>query len=319
MGIEFSTTPASRFAQPRGSRIAITALLALAGAFAFVGLVLPSPTASAAVIAVNQCNNIGATPPGATTGVTCTVTVVNTINGGTKGSTTTVTRQCSLGPCPSGNGTFTTSSTSLVTNVTQCNGSANDAAPPRVTCRVRITNNIKAGSPGVQPVTAATVNQCVGTGTGGGSFSGHAARECDPSPASTTGATVTQCNGSVTGGGSSAVCSVASASKVSPAIPVRVNQCNGTGNKGGTLLTCSTSITTNITPAGGTGTTPGGTTPGGTRPPQVRIVPPGGIDTGGGSTAAGLENAGLLALGGLLILGAGVSALYGRRRSNETR
>jgi hypothetical protein len=270
----------------------VMAVVVLTSTLSIAAFALP---ASASTTGINQCNGIGATSKGATTGLTCTVTVVNTINGATMGSTTTVTRQCSLGPCPAGNGTFTTNSTSLVTDVHQCNGSANDAAPPLVTCRVSITNNISPGTPGATPVTAATVNQCVGTGTGAGKYDGSGPRVCDPYPASTTGATITQCNGSVTGGGSTAICSVASASKVSPAIPISVNQCNGTGNKGGTLLTCSTSITTNIV-AGA----------------QVSRIPSGAVGTGGGSTA-GLQDTPLLMLGAGLLLAAAISALLGWR------
>jgi hypothetical protein len=273
----------------------VMALVVLTSTFSIAALALPASAAYAATMGINQCNGIGATAKGATTGLTCTVTVVNTINGATTGSTTTVTRQCSLGPCPAGNGTFTTSSTSLVTDVHQCNGSANDAAPPLITCRVSITNNISPGTPGASPVTAATVNQCVGTGTGAGKYDGSGPRVCDPYPASTTGATITQCNGSVTGGGSTAICSVASASKVSPAIPISVNQCNGTGNKGGTLLTCSTSITTNIVASA-----------------QVSRVPSGPVGTGGGSSA-GLQDTGLLMLGAGLLLAAAISALLGWR------
>jgi hypothetical protein len=232
------------------------------------------------------------------------VTVVNTIRGSFRGSTTTVKRTCALGPCPGGNGTFTTRSTRLVTLVNQCNASANDAAPPLVTCRVVITNNISAGTLHSQPVSAATVNQCVGSGTGGGKYGATGPLLCSPYPASTTGATVTQCNGSVTGGGSTARCTVASSSRVSPAIPVRVNQCNGTGNKGGTLLTCSTSITTRITArvTASTGSTTG---------QQIAQPPTGGVATGQG-TGAGSSRLALLALGAVL-LGSGSVLLLGRR------
>jgi hypothetical protein len=237
------------------------------------------------------------------------VTVVNTINGTKRGSTTTVTRLCTLGPCPGGNGTFTSKSTSLVTNVTQCNSSANDAAPPLVTCRVTITNNIRSDTPGAKPVTAATVNQCVGTGGGGGKFGATGPLVCTPK-AATTGATVTQCNGSVNGGGSTADCTV-TGSKVSPAIRVKVNQCNGTGNKGGTLLTCSARITTNLTAAPDTST--GGKS---TDAPQVTRIPPGGPDTGSGSTA-GLNQIDLLILGGGLLMVAGMSTLFSRRAARR--
>ena len=290
-------------------------LVTVLSAFSIAGLVLPATSANAAVPDINQCNGFN---PGATTGLSCTVTVVNTISGDTRGSTTTVKRECALGPCPGGNGTFTSKSTSLVTKVTQCNSSANDAAPPRITCRVNITNNISSNTPGAKSVTAATVNQCVGSGKGGGKFGANGPLVCDPTPASTTGATVTQCNGSVTGGGSTAVCSVASALKVSSAIPVQVNQCNGTGNKGGTLLTCAASITNNVTSPGdtsagttNTGTTNAGTTDTGT-PGQVSQVPSEGVDTGGGSTS-GVNQVGLLTLGGGLLMAAGMSVLFGRR------
>jgi hypothetical protein len=273
-------------------------------AFSFAGLVLPASSASAATTKViDQCNGLNGSPTGATTGLTCTVTVVNTINGPNRGSVTTVTRQCSLGPCPGGNGTFVSKSTSVVTAVTQCNSSANDAAPPRVTCRVNITNNISSDTPRANSVTAATVNQCVGTGGGGGKFGANGPLVCNPFPATTTGATVTQCNGSVKGGGSTAVCSVASASKVSPALAVKVNQCNGTGNKGGTLLTCSASILNNILPAGSDGG------------PQVRL-PAGGVDSGGGSTAS-LSHLSLLMLSGGLLLTAAMSALFGWRSTRR--
>jgi hypothetical protein len=287
----------------------VMALAVGISAFSFAGLVLPAPSASAATIGVNQCNGLNGSPTGATTRLDCTVTVVNTIDGAKRGSTTTVTRQCANGPCPGGNGTFTSRSTSLVTNVTQCNSSANDAAPPRITCRVNITNNVSSSTPRANSMTAATVNQCVGSGKGGGKFGATGPLVCDPFPASTTGATVTQCNGSVTGGGSTAICSVASASKVSPAIPVKVNQCNGTGNKGGTLLTCSARITNNVTAAGATSA---GTGTGTDTTPQVSALPAGGIDSGGGSTA-GLNQTGLLLLGGGLLMAAGASALFGRR------
>ncbi|MGI8699067.1 MAG: hypothetical protein ACR2J0_08005, partial [Mycobacteriales bacterium] len=186
--------------------------LAVLASLSITGLALPPSAARAATSAVDQCNNIGPGPLGATTTMTCTVTVVNTISGGTASSTITVTRLCGLDPCPPGNGTFSSSSTSLVTDVNQCNGSDNDAAHP-ITCRVDITNNISADTPGAQPVTDATVNQCVGSGTGGGGTV-----NCSPFPATTTGATVTQCNGSGNGGGGTVDCRVTPESMVSPAI-----------------------------------------------------------------------------------------------------
>jgi hypothetical protein len=267
----------------------------LAGALVLLGLVLPSSDAFAANLTIGQCNGIGPGPNGATTAMTCTVTVVNTISSGTTSSKTTVTRQCSLGPCPPGNGTFTTFSKSLVTNVNQCNGSDNDAAHP-ITCRVTITNNISADTAGAKPVAAATSNQCVGSGTGGGGTV-----NCSPFPATTTGATVTECNGSGNGGGGTVHCTVSSASTISAAIPIKVNQCNGTGNPGGSVVTCQTSITTKITASGAAPTA------------QVSRVPTGGVQTGNGSTT-GLQHIWLLGLGGLLLLAAAISVLFRRRR-----
>ncbi len=302
--------------------------LLLAAAFALVGLTSAAGPATAANVALGQCNNLNGGPTGATTGITCAITVVNTVTRtGATSSTVTVVRQCSLEPCAPGNGTFTTSSTDLVTDITQCNGSGNDAAPPLITCTVTVTNNISVGTPGAQPVTAATVNQCNGSGTGGGLYGAVGPLACDPFPASTTGATITQCNGSVTGGGSTAACTVGTASTVSPAVPVRINQCNGTGNKGGTLLTCRSSITTTLlavaTPTPTSSATPtaspsatsrprGGSTPrsgSGGHTPQVTVVPSGGVPAGDGSTSSS-GDAGLLAMGGTLLLAAATSALW---------
>jgi hypothetical protein len=287
----------------------LLAVVVVASGFSLAGLTLSTAPALAANVTVKQCNNRNAGPPGATTGMTCTVTVVNTISAsGRTSSRVTVRRQCSLTPCAPGNGTFTTSSRNLVTRVTQCNGSANDAAPPLVTCTVSVTNNISAAY--ARARTAPTVNQCNGSGTGGGRYSGQPrARVCDPIPATTTNATVTQCNGSATGGGSTVRCSVASASLVSAALQVRVNQCNGTGNAGGTLVTCRTTIRTNNIAAGVT-TTPGASTP------QITAVPSGGVAAGGDS-GGGLGDAVLLSLGGGLLLAASATALLGWRAARE--
>ena len=227
--------PMDRLSRARSWPAALFALL-LAGAFCFAAAAFSPGAAQAATVTIDQCNGHGAEAQGASTGLTCTVTVVNTIRGNTTSSTTTVSRQCSLGPCSSPNGTFTTHSSSLVTTVRQCNGSDNDAAHP-ITCNVHITNNISANTSRARPVTAATVNQCVGSGGGGGGTV-----NCQPFPAATTGATVTQCNGSANGGGATIACSVGTASKVSRAIPITVNQCNGTGNPGGSVVTCRTTL-----------------------------------------------------------------------------
>jgi hypothetical protein len=275
--------------------------LLLAGAFSFAMAALAPSAAQAASLSVRQCNGVGPSTSGATTGMRCTVTVVNTITkSGKTSSTTTVTRHCSLGPCPNGNGTFTSHSTNLVTLVNQCNGSDNDSAHP-IVCLVTITNNVNAKAPGAQPVTAATVNECVGSGQGGGGTV-----QCSPYPASTTGATVTQCNGSANGGGATADCRVATQSRISPAIPIRVNQCNGTGNPGGSIVRCRTTLTTNV--LGAARTIPSTTT----TAAQVSRVPGGGVQAGDG-TGAGLVDVRLLTIGGSLLAAASGGVLLRRR------
>jgi cell division septation protein DedD len=150
-----------------------------------------------------------------------------------------VTRLCTLGPCSTPNGTFVTDSVSLVTVIRQCNGSDNDAGHS-ITCSVNVINNIGRGTSVAQPLSAPTVNQCVGSGTGGGGV-----LECSPSTA--TGTTLTQCNGSGNGGGGTVRCTIDPQSRVSRAIPISVTQCNGTGNPGGAVLTCNASVITRIT------------------------------------------------------------------------
>jgi hypothetical protein len=315
---------------------ALLAVIALAG-------LLTSVPAQAAVVSVAQCNNQGPGVNGATTIMQCDITVTNTINGGLRSSVVTVTRTCALDQCT---GSSSQSFSDVVTSINQCNGSDNDAAHP-ILCNVSVTNFISADTPGAQPVTAATVNQCVGSGSIG----------CTPNPASTTNATITQCNGSGTGGGGAVNCTVPG-STISPAIPIQINQCNGTGNPGGSVVTCSAQVHTTITPAAvttpapttapatttppsapastapavlGTPATPGSGTGTGTSgttgttgtsgsnsiltAPQVAIVPTGAVATGGGSTA-GLQHVLLLTVSIGLLCAAGCSALLRRRFSS---
>lgn len=292
-----------------GHLISMIGLAALSGALVLGGLMLAAgPAGAATSITVNQCSNILASPEGATTGMSCSVVVVNTISHGVSSSVTTVTRNCSLGPCPPGNGTFTSHSTSLVTRVEQCNGSGNDAAH-RTDCTVSITNNISADTPGAQPVTAATADQCVGSGQGGGGTV-----NCDPYPASTTGATITQCNGSGNGGGGTVDCTILSTSKVSRAIPVTVDQCNGTANPGGSVLACSASIVTNITAATAAAPTASGTTAGAasSTPAQVSQTPVGGVAAGDGTSSP--VSLAWLTAGALLLVTAAALAVVSTQR-----
>ena len=308
---------------PRRTWRVLLAMIVIAAGFSLAGLALAPTPAQAVPVTIDQCNGQNGGPAGATTGITCTVTVVNVINGGLRSSTVTVTRTCGLEPCETGDvvdelRSITTSYTDIVDEITQCNDSGNDAAPPLITCTVTVTNNISADTPGAQPVTPATVNQCNGSGTGGGTYGGTPPGPlvCDPFPASTdpSTATVVQCNDSVTGGGSTAVCDVATASTVSPAIPIRVNQCNNTGNAGGTLLTCSTSVQTNIIAVAAPSTTPPATddSTDSATTPQISRVPSGGVPAGAGD-GQGLSPTGLMALGGGLLLCGTATALLGWR------
>jgi hypothetical protein len=262
-------------------RLTVVALIAV-GCVSF----LEVPKAHAANVTFSQCNDFGPGPGGATTGMRCDVTIVNTINGPTRGSTITVTRTCSLDPCPGGGntvGSVTTTSGDLVTSVDQCNRSANDSAHLNE-CNVTITNNISADTPGALPLAFATLNQCIGSAQG----NPPGTNNCSPPNASTSGATVTQCNGSANGGGGTIACQFDTTNRVSPALPITVNQCNGTGNPGGSTVTCRAAITTNITAAPGGGSTGGTTTTGGTTGGTT------GSTTGGttGSSTGGTTGAG---------------------------
>jgi hypothetical protein len=305
-------TPAPRPASRPTWRVMVMALMMLTGAFSVAGLVLPT-AANAATMVVDQCNGHAPGPEGATTALKCTVTVVNTISGTSTHSTTTVTRLCTLGPCSTPNGTFTTTSISLVTVVRQCNNSDNDAAHA-ISCSVTITNNIGRDTPDAQPMISPRVTQCVGSAKGGGG-----AADCRPSPV--TGAMVTQCNGSGNGGGGTVHCTVNPGSKVSRAIPIKVSQCNGTGNVGGSAVTCSASIITNLTrsaaarPAATAKATPTATTT--TAPTatptasQSSEAPLGGVQSG--PTTAGPNWEGPLMIGAGLTLTAAIIALLYRR------
>jgi hypothetical protein len=312
------TTPAQSSASLPWWRTFVTAVVMLAGAFTVTGLALPT-VAQAATLVVDQCNGHGPGTAGATTALKCTVTVVNTIRGTDTSSTTTVSRLCTLGPCSTPNGTFTTHSGSLVTVVRQCNSSDNDAAHA-ISCSLRITNNITRNTPGARTVTRSTVSQCVGSGTGGGG-----ALTCGPSPATTAGADITQCNGSGNGGGGAVHCTVDPSSNVSSAVPVTVSQCNGTGNVGGSAVTCEVSLMTNITnasvaahPIARRTPTPSATptatpAPSRSQVAQAAAAPPQGATASNGGSQWEV----LLAIGAALTMAAAVGTLLFRRYGGE--
>ncbi|MDO8390396.1 MAG: hypothetical protein Q7V57_07890 [Actinomycetota bacterium] len=225
-------------------------LLAFGGTFAWAGGSLP--TAHAATVAINQCNF---EETGAAREIICTVTVVNNINiaNGTTSSTVTTT-VCAGAPGTAATFCVTTpgpTTTDLVGSVNQCNNSVN-AGGSIVTCNVNIVNNIT----GTGSTSPATVNQCIGSGGGGGT---PPTMICSPLSAA-SGADIIQCNTAGNGGGGTerVKCTVPT-STVSALWPVTIVQCNDSANGGGDLVTCNSQITTNIlsSTASTTSTTPG--------------------------------------------------------------
>jgi hypothetical protein len=205
--------------------------LVTVGLLLFGSLGLASGAAAATTIAsTTTCSN-GVDNSGGL-GLICQVTVVNTITAG-GGSATVSVRECHGAAANPQAACVITKKvlTKPVTAVTQCNGSINGGGGT-LRCSVTVTNDFLGISPGAS---AATVNQCVGSGDG-------LTTGCDPFPATTTGATITQCNGSANGGTLVGLTCTANGATAA-ALGVTINQCNGSGSGGGGLVICSTSIT----------------------------------------------------------------------------
>lgn len=206
----------------------------LTGALLLIGSLAIASGATAATIApTTTCSNGVDDTPGL--GLICEVTVVNTITA-TGGTAVVTVREChgAAGNPQAACSVTTSPLTGPVTGVTQCNNAINGGGGT-LRCSVTVTNNFIASSP---TATAATVNQCVGSG--GGITTG-----CNPFPATTSGATITQCNGSANGGTLVGLTCTATGT-ASSAASVLVNQCNGSANGGGSLVICSASITNNV-------------------------------------------------------------------------
>ena len=213
----------------RGIRLIASAIAVLVLAIGlFTAL---APDASAAGSAVNQCNGVY---NGGGQAVECHVIVNNRLNLATGVSSSTSTLTACHG-APAGALTCTTTPLDvLITSVHQCNGSALGGGATLL-CTVQVTNTITGD--GTSAPT--TVNQCIGSGGGGGT---QPTVDCSPI-ASTTGADVTQCNGSANnGGGSRRVHCTVTTSTSSAELPVTINQCNGSA-AGGSTVTCTSSIT----------------------------------------------------------------------------
>jgi hypothetical protein len=221
----------------------VGAALLLVGSLGFAG------GAAAAAGATTTCSNGVDDTPGL--GLICRITVVNTItsNGG---SAKVTIREChGAAGDPSAACTLTVTNLNvLVTTVNQCNNSTNGGGGT-LRCSVQVTNKFVGLSTGA---TAATINQCVGSGDG-------IANNCDPFPATTSGATITQCNGSANGGTLVNLECTATGTKPS-SHGVRINQCNNSTNGGGALVICSANITNiHVALAPSASATPGPTPP----------------------------------------------------------
>ena len=218
--------------------------------------------AAATAPAAAQCDP-PAFPTGAGFQVTCTITIANTVTAAGASSSTVTATAClaaaGVTP-PSGCTTTVSPSNQLVTSVDQCNGIVVGGGS-NLTCDVSVVNTIPTGA----ATSGVTVNQCIGSGTGGGT---QPTLLCAP-VAGTTNATVTQCNGSGNGGGASTrvQCNVTGSTT---AEPVTVNQCNGSSNGGGSTVTCATTFTNNFVAAAPTATT------------TTTTAPPAGAGGGGG-------------------------------------
>jgi len=205
--------------------ISLTAVALLLGSLSIAS----SVSAATNIAPTTTCANSIDNTPGL--GLICEVTVVNTITA-TGGRSSTTVREChgAAGDPTAACQTTVKNLRRLVTTVNQCNDAINGGGGT-LRCNVMVTNNFVGRSTGA---TAATVNQCVGSGDG-------IANECDPFPASTTNATITQCNGSANGGTLVQLKCTATGTKPS-SNGVRINQCNGSANGGGALVICSTNI-----------------------------------------------------------------------------
>jgi len=225
-------------------RRSISTLLA-AGLLLVGSLALATEATAATIAATTTCSN-GVDDTGGL-GLICQVTIVNTITA-SGGSAKVTVKEChgAAGDPTAACTTTTKNLTTLVTKVTQCNNAINGGGGT-LRCSVKVTNNFVGVSPGA---TAATVNQCVGSG--GGITSG-----CDPFPATTSGATITQCNGSANGGTLVGLTCTATGTK-SSAHGVTINQCNGSANGGGALVICSANITNRSVTSGSTSGAGGG-------------------------------------------------------------
>ncbi|MDH6238570.1 hypothetical protein [Cryobacterium sp. CG_9.6] len=205
---------------------------------AVAGLTLVSSN-SASAQDFSQCDSVDNTPG---LELICDVSVENNLNltSGVESSTVATT------VCEGANGASkcgpasTESYNTLTSAVSQCNYALNGGGG-NLDCTVTVVNNITGAADEDKAPTGATVNQCVGSATGGGT-----ALICDPFPAATSSATITQCNDSAIGGGGATgvICTVHPSTQ-SALLPVTITQCNNSANGGGASVTCDATLTNN--------------------------------------------------------------------------
>jgi hypothetical protein len=254
----------ARMARSLRFYLATSLSLLIAVALLSLGGVIQVQPASAAASApaVTQCD-APPFPTGAGEQGTCTLTIQNMITAaGATSSTVTATACLAAAGVLPPFGCVTTVSTSdtLVTSVDQCNGIF--ASGSNVICSVVVTDTVPVGT----AETAVTVDECVGSGAGGGATP----LLCTPMSA-TTDATVTQCNGSANGGGGSirVVCTASG----EQALPVSINQCNGSANGGGDTVHCTSTSSDVFIAATPPPVTPPPVTPPPVTPPPVTPPP----------------------------------------------
>ncbi len=272
-------------------RIRRRLMLAVAAGTTFASVAIfgiasaPIAAAAATAPAAAQCNPLDNVPTSAPAGagdeVSCNISVTNSTGylGSPRSTITATACLAAAGVLPPADCiTTVTMANTFVTSINQCNGIVYGGGS-NVTCNVTFINDVANGS----PMSGATVNQCIGSGTGGGT---QPTTVCAP-VASTTNATVTQCNGSGTGGGGSmrVKCTVTGGST---ARPVSINQCNGSSNGGGSTVTCTTTFINNVAAVSPT-TTP--TTGSGVTPAAGSASASGGTSSGGTTGAGGASGA----------------------------
>ncbi|MEF2976997.1 hypothetical protein [Subtercola sp. YIM 133946] len=233
-------------------KVSILTVSALATVLLFVAFVALSVTAlgtsqsasAATPKSVSQCDGTDAGNPNFAAyaaggaGITCTITVENEFDVATGTTSSTLSLNECVGAADAN--TFctptVTPSTSLIGSIDQCKGVGNSGGS-KIVCIINIVNTIVGGA----PAGAATVNQCIGSGTG----AIFPIVDCTPG-GNTTNAVVTQCNGSGNGG-TLVLLACSSDATVSASLPFTINQCNGTGNGGGAYVDCEVTVTNIIT------------------------------------------------------------------------